>query len=80
MPHTLTRVEASSPAGKRACLDHRNTLAGLVLAVCLGATVAWLTVRQWLVRRTGTTTSPAESPAIPKEYADRIEKDLKSYE
>jgi uncharacterized membrane protein YhiD involved in acid resistance len=40
MPHTLTRVGASSPSGKRARLGHRNTFAGLVLAVCLGAAAA----------------------------------------
>jgi cytochrome c-type biogenesis protein CcmH len=57
-----------------------NWLAYILPAVgiVLGATVAWFTVRQWLVRRTGGA-APVETPAIPKEYADRIEKDLKEY-
>lgn len=55
--------------------------------IVLGATVAWFTVRQWLAQsqtprspagRTGGA-APVETPAIPKEYADRIEKDLKEY-
>jgi cytochrome c-type biogenesis protein CcmH len=50
-----------------------------VLGIILGAAIAWFTVRQWLVRRTGSTAASAEVPQIPKEYADRIEKDLKEY-
>ncbi len=46
--------------------------------ILLGAVIAWVTVRQWLVRRTELTSAP-EVPAISKEYADRIEKDLKEY-
>lgn len=48
-----------------------------VIGIVLGAGIAWVTVRQWLVRRTGATSAPVEASAIPKEYADRIEKDLK---
>jgi cytochrome c-type biogenesis protein CcmH len=47
------------------------------IGILLGATVAWLTVRQWLVRRGESGAVPVETPAISKEYADRIEKDLK---
>ncbi len=48
------------------------------LGIVLGATVAWFTVRQWLVRRQDATAAP-EASTIPKEYADRIEKELKEY-
>jgi cytochrome c-type biogenesis protein CcmH len=48
------------------------------LGIVLGAVVAWLTVRQWILRRADVTSAP-EAPAIPKEYADRIEKELKEY-
>ncbi len=56
-----------------------NWLAYILPAVgiILGASIAWFTVRQWLVRRGGSATAPVEEPAIPKEYAERIEKDLK---
>ena len=50
-----------------------------VIGIILGATIAWFTVRQWLIRRTGSATATPEAPAIPKEYADRIEKELKEY-
>ncbi len=51
------------------------------VGIILGGTVAWFTVRQWLVRRASNPEEPAqpEAPAIPKEYADRIEKELKEY-
>ncbi len=51
------------------------------VGIILGGTVAWFTVRQWLVRRASNAGEPAppEAPAIPKEYADRIEKELKEY-
>ena len=47
------------------------------IGILLGAAIAWITVRQWIVRRGLGETAPAETPNIPKEYADRIEKDLK---
>ena len=47
------------------------------IGILLGATVAWLTVRQWIVRRGQKGAAPEESPEISKEYADRIERDLK---
>ena len=49
-----------------------------VVGIILGTVVAWFTVRTWLVRRTPATAGQVpEASAIPKEYADRIEKDLK---
>lgn len=49
-----------------------------VVGIILGTAVAWFTVRAWLVRRTPATAGHApDAPEIPKEYADRIEKDLK---
>jgi cytochrome c-type biogenesis protein CcmH len=48
------------------------------LGIVLGGVVAWFTVRQWLVRRQDAAVAP-EAAAIPKEYADRIEKELKEY-
>lgn len=55
-----------------------NWLAYLLpaLGIVLGAAVAWFTVRPWLATR-GASSAPAEIPAIPKEYAERIEKELK---
>lgn len=47
------------------------------IGIILGAVIAWFSIRQWLVRRADSATAAAEAPAIPKEYADRIEKDLK---
>jgi cytochrome c-type biogenesis protein CcmH len=47
------------------------------IGILLGAAIAWLTVRQWIVRRGQGETAPAEMPEISREYADRIEKDLK---
>jgi len=47
-----------------------------LLGLVLGAVVAWLTVRQWLAQRDSAAVPP-EPAAIPKEYADRIEKDLR---
>ena len=47
------------------------------IGILLGATIAWLTVRQWIVRRGENGAVPVETPEISKEYADRIEKDLK---
>ena len=50
------------------------------LFIILGAVIVWFTARQWLVRRPATAeASTPESMPIPKEYADRIEKDLKEY-
>jgi hypothetical protein len=42
----------------------------------LGALVAWFTVRQWLGRHSASPAT-AESPEIPREYAERIERELK---
>ncbi len=55
-----------------------NWLAYILPAVglVLGAAIAWLTVKKWLVQRASDQVSP-EPSAIPKEYAERIEKDLK---
>jgi cytochrome c-type biogenesis protein CcmH len=55
-----------------------NWLAYILPAVgiILGTLIAWFTVRAWLVRRPPGTVAP-EAPEISKEYADRIEKDLK---
>jgi cytochrome c-type biogenesis protein CcmH len=47
-----------------------------VIGIILGAAVAWLSVRTWLVRR-APGDAPVDVPEIPKEYAERIEKDLK---
>ena len=47
------------------------------IGILLGATIAWLTVRQWMAQRVENAATPAETPQISKEYADRIEKDLK---
>lgn len=48
-----------------------------VIGILLGAAIAWFTVRQWIVRRGEGAAAAAETPVVPKEYADRIEKDLK---
>lgn len=55
-----------------------NWLAYILPAVgiILGTLIAWFTVRAWLVRRAPGSAAP-ETPEISKEYADRIEKDLK---
>lgn len=47
-----------------------------VIGIVLGTAVAWITLRAWLVSRTPGTV-PASAPEIPKEYAERIEKELK---
>lgn len=51
------------------------------VGIILGATIAWFTVRQWIVHKNSSAeaAAPPEPPAIPKEYADRIEKELKEY-
>ncbi|HEX7593487.1 MAG TPA: cytochrome c-type biogenesis protein [Anaerolineae bacterium] len=46
------------------------------IGILLGAAIAWITVRQWIFKR-GDAATVTETPAISKEYADRIEKDLK---
>ncbi len=46
------------------------------IGILLGAAIAWITVRQWIFKR-GEGAPVTETPAISKEYADRIEKDLK---
>lgn len=55
-----------------------NWLAYILPAVgiILGTLIAWFTVRAWLVKRTSGNKTP-DMPEISKEYADRIEKDLK---
>ncbi|MEW5719089.1 MAG: cytochrome c-type biogenesis protein [Chloroflexota bacterium] len=47
-----------------------------VVGIVLGVLIAWLSVRTWLVRR-APGTALAEVPEIPKEYAERIEKEMK---
>jgi cytochrome c-type biogenesis protein CcmH len=55
--------------------------------ILLGAAIAWFTARQWLVRAQSSrpsaerveSTRPPGTSAIPKEYAERIAKDLKEY-
>jgi cytochrome c-type biogenesis protein CcmH len=46
------------------------------IGILLGVLVAWFSVRTWLVRSTPDGAS-AEPPEIPKEYAERIEKEMK---
>ena len=47
------------------------------IGIVLGAAIAWFTVRQWMVGRGQSGAVPTDVPEISKEYADRIEKDLK---
>ncbi len=47
-----------------------------VIGILLGAAIAWLTVRQWIIHRGAGAAAPVETP-VSKEYAERIEKDLK---
>jgi cytochrome c-type biogenesis protein CcmH len=47
------------------------------IGILLGAAIAWVTLRQWVIRRGASGAAPVEAPEISKEYADRIEKDLK---
>ena len=47
-----------------------------VIGILLGVLIAWLSVRTWLVRRTPGV-APIDTPEIPKEYAERIEKEMK---
>ena len=47
-----------------------------VIGILLGAAIAWLTVRQWIIHRSAGAVAPVETP-VSKEYAERIEKDLK---
>ncbi len=49
------------------------------LFILLGAVVAWFTLRQWLMARNSASAPAAQEPSIPKEYADRIEKELKEW-
>jgi cytochrome c-type biogenesis protein CcmH len=49
------------------------------LFILLGAVIAWITLRHWLSGRQAASATAAEAPPIPKEYADRIEKELKEY-
>ena len=45
-----------------------------VLGIGLGIVLAWLTVRTWLTHR-----APETPPEIPREYAERLEKELKEF-
>jgi cytochrome c-type biogenesis protein CcmH len=47
------------------------------IGILLGAAIAWVTLRQWVIRRGDSAVAPPAAPEISKEYADRIEKDLK---
>ena len=47
-----------------------------VAGIILGTLIAWFTVKAWLVKR-APGMAGAQAPEISKEYADRIEKDLK---
>jgi cytochrome c-type biogenesis protein CcmH len=47
-----------------------------VIGILLGVLIAWLSVRTWLVRRVPGA-APVDVPEIPKEYAERIEKEMK---
>ena len=47
-----------------------------VVGILLGVLIAWLSVRTWLIRRAPDTT-PVDAPEIPKEYVERIEKEMK---
>lgn len=46
------------------------------IGIVLGALVAWLSVRTWLVRRAPGTV-PVDTPEISPEYAERLKKELK---
>lgn len=48
-----------------------------IAGILLGALVAWFTVQQWIGQKSTSTAAPPPSPEISKEYADRIERDLK---
>ncbi len=54
-----------------------NLLAYILPSVALiaGGAVAWVTVRQWRVRRVEQSATPETLP-IAREYADRIEKEM----
>jgi cytochrome c-type biogenesis protein CcmH len=45
-------------------------------AILLGAAIVWFTMQTWIVKR-APGNAPTSTPEIPKEYAERIEKDLK---
>jgi cytochrome c-type biogenesis protein CcmH len=47
-----------------------------VVGIFLGVVIAWLSVRTWLVRH-APGAAPADVPEISKEYAERIEKEMK---
>ena len=47
-----------------------------VVGILLGVLIAWLSMRAWLVRR-APGVAPTDVPEIPKEYAERIEKEMK---
>lgn len=46
------------------------------VAILLGAGIVWFTMQTWIVKR-APGNAPASTPEIPKEYAERIEKELK---
>lgn len=46
-----------------------------VLGILLGIVMAWLSVRAWLAPR-ASAGAPASAPEIPREYAERLKKEL----
>lgn len=47
-----------------------------VFGILLGIVIAWLSVRTWLARR-APDGAPEDAPEIPREYAERLKKELK---
>lgn len=47
-----------------------------VFGILLGIVIAWLSVRTWLTRR-APDGAPEDAPEIPREYAERLKKELK---
>jgi len=47
-----------------------------VAGIFLGVLIAWLCLRTWLIRR-APGAAPVDMPEIPREYAERIEKEMK---
>lgn len=57
-----------------------NWLAYLLpaLGLVVGIVIAWLSVRAWLTRRTSNALA-ADASAVPREYVERLEKELKEW-
>jgi cytochrome c-type biogenesis protein CcmH len=57
-----------------------NWLAYLLpaLGLVLGIVIAWLSVRTWLTRR-ASDASAADTATMPREYVERLEKELKEW-